>query len=49
MIANAGIRRIYYGEFYRDERSLEVAPQLGIELVALFTTPVAAESTGDNR
>lgn len=49
MIANAGIRRIYYGEFYRDERSLEVAPRLGIELVALFTTPVAAESTGDNR
>ena len=49
MIANAGIRRIYYGEFYRDERSLEVAPRLGIELVALFTATVAAESTGDKR
>ena len=31
--ANAGIKRICYGEFYRDERSFEVARQLGIELV----------------
>jgi len=35
LIANAGIRRIYYGEFYRDERSLRVAGQTGIELVDL--------------
>ncbi len=35
LIANAGIRRIYYGEFYRDERSLKIAPRLGIELVDL--------------
>ena len=35
LIANAGIRRIYYGEFYRDERSLRVASQTGIELVDL--------------
>lgn len=35
MIANAGIRKIYYGEFYRDERSREVAAQIGIELVDL--------------
>ena len=47
MIANAGIRRIYYGEFYRDERSLEVAPRLGIELVALMATEVAADSPGE--
>ncbi len=33
--ANSGIRRIYYGEFYRDQRSLEVAGRLGIELVDL--------------
>src|SRR5918912_3439453 len=33
LIANAGIRRIYYGEFYRDERSRETANQVGIELV----------------
>ena len=35
LIANAGIRTIYYGEFYRDERSIEVAKQLGIKLVDL--------------
>jgi len=35
LIANSGIRRIYYGEFYRDERSLEVAPRLGIDLIDL--------------
>jgi len=32
MIANGGIRRICYGEFYRDERIFEVAGRLGIEL-----------------
>lgn len=31
--ANAGIQRICYGEFYRDERSFEVAKTLGIEMV----------------
>jgi dCMP deaminase len=31
--ANAGIVRICYGEFYRDERIFEVARQLSIELV----------------
>ena len=37
MIANAGIRRIVYAEFYRDERIFTVAPKLGIELVHLPT------------
>lgn len=32
MIANAGITRIAYNEFYRDERIFEFAGQLGIEL-----------------
>ena len=32
-LANAGIERICYGEFYRDERSFQVAEQLGIEMV----------------
>jgi dCMP deaminase len=32
-IANGGIRRIIYGEFYRDERIFDVANRLGIELV----------------
>ncbi len=35
LIANAGLRTIYYGEFYRDERSLEVARPLGIALIDL--------------
>ena len=32
MIANAGITRIVFGEFYRDERIFEFAKRLGIEL-----------------
>ncbi len=32
LIANAGIKAIGYGEFYRDERIFEVARQLNIEL-----------------
>jgi dCMP deaminase len=35
MIANAGIRAIHYGEFYRDRKSLKVAPRIGIRLVDL--------------
>lgn len=35
LIATAGVRRIYYGEFYRDQRSLEIAGAAGIELIAL--------------
>jgi dCMP deaminase len=35
LIANAGIQRIVYGEFYRDARIFEVAQRLGIELVGL--------------
>ncbi|MEK6891780.1 MAG: cytidine/deoxycytidylate deaminase family protein [Nanoarchaeota archaeon] len=33
MLANAGIKKIYYGEFYRDERIFDVAKQIGIELM----------------
>jgi dCMP deaminase len=32
-IANAGINRIVYGEFYRDERVFEVAERLSIDMV----------------
>jgi dCMP deaminase len=39
LIANAGIRRIYYGEFYRDTRSIEVAGRVGIELIDLSAAP----------
>jgi dCMP deaminase len=34
-LANAGIRRIVYGEFYRDERIFSVAQRLNIELLHL--------------
>ena len=33
LIANAGIKRIYYNEFYRDERIIEHAKNAGIELM----------------
>jgi dCMP deaminase len=32
-IANAGMKRIVYAEFYRDERIFEVAKTIGVELV----------------
>lgn len=35
MVANAGVRRIVYGEFYRDQRTIDVAVHIGIELVLL--------------
>jgi len=35
LIANAGIRRVLYGEFYRDERLLQYAREAGIELLHL--------------
>lgn len=37
-IANAGIRRVVFGEFYRDDRIFEVAKTLQIELVDLSGT-----------
>jgi dCMP deaminase len=46
LIANAGIRTIYYGEFYRDERSIEVARQLGIKLVDLTQAVRELEQQG---
>jgi dCMP deaminase len=33
LIANAGIARVCFGEFYREPRIFEVAARLGIELV----------------
>ena len=32
LIANAGVKRIVYGEFYRDQRIFDFAAELGIEL-----------------
>lgn len=33
LIANAGIRRIVFGEFYRDKRIFEFSQQLNIQLI----------------
>ena len=33
MLANAGIKKIFYGELYRDERIFDVAKRIGIELI----------------
>jgi dCMP deaminase len=41
-VANSGIRRIVYGEFYRDNRIFDVAKQLNIELHHL---PLANQPT----
>jgi dCMP deaminase len=35
MIANAGLKKIVYGEFYRDERVFAIADKLGIEIKRL--------------
>src|SRR5512140_3575829 len=35
LIANAGCRRIVFGEFYRDNRIFEFSQQVGLELVEL--------------
>jgi len=35
LLANSGIKRIVFGEFYRDERSLKAAGIAGIEIVHL--------------
>lgn len=35
MIANAGIRRIVFGEFYRDARIFDIARRLEIQLVGI--------------
>jgi len=42
LIANAGLVRIVFGEFYRDPKIFEVSQALGMELVD-FSTRVAKE------
>lgn len=41
LVANSGIRRIVFGEFYRDHRIFEFSKLLGIELVHLEPEAVA--------
>lgn len=43
MCANAGIKRINFGEFYRDERIFELAQKLGIELANVKLDAARAE------
>ncbi len=43
LVVNAGIRTVYYGEFYRDERSIEVARRLGVDLIDLSREVSASE------
>ncbi len=38
LIANSGIKRIFFLEFYRDERIYEVAQAAGIELLQITTS-----------
>ncbi|MEK6606773.1 MAG: cytidine/deoxycytidylate deaminase family protein [Myxococcota bacterium] len=35
MVANSGVKRVIFGEFYRDDRIFDVAKRLGIELTHL--------------
>lgn len=39
ILANAGIKRIVFGEFYRDERIFVFAARVGIELVHVPLNP----------
>ena len=39
LIANAGIGRIVFGEFYRDQRIFDTSQQLGIELIDFSKKP----------
>ena len=45
LIANAGIKRIVYGEFYRDDRIFDVARQTGIALVDLSAESVQSRTS----
>ena len=48
VIANAGIKRICYGEFYRDERIFDFARRLGIELVQCGPVVATSVTTKDH-
>jgi dCMP deaminase len=48
LIVNAGIVRVCYGEFYRDERIFDAAREAGIELVHVLL-PEVSEGRADAR
>jgi dCMP deaminase len=43
LIANAGVRKVYYGEFYRDDKVIRFAEELGIEMIHLGLEEPAPE------
>ena len=45
LIANAGCRRIVFGEFYRDNKIFEFSQKLGIELVDLTSSAPGTKET----
>jgi dCMP deaminase len=49
MIANAGIRTVYYGEFYREERIHRYAELAGIQLIDLSGDPGPPSEGGASR
>src|SRR5262245_46665191 len=46
LTANAGIKGICYGEFYRDERIFSVAQRLGLELVDMSKAQIEGAPGG---
>ncbi len=49
LIANSGIRRICYGEFYRDKRIFDIAKKLKIQLVKLDVEEARRHAEADLR
>jgi dCMP deaminase len=48
LIANSGINRVFYGEFYRDEKSIQTAKKCGIELISMENAKtIDTESLGE--
>jgi dCMP deaminase len=45
-LANAGVLRICYGEFYRDERIFDIAARLHIELLHVALKPISLPGVG---
>lgn len=46
LLANAGVRRIVFGEFYRDPKVYEFSRALGLELVDLSSSSSSSEGAG---
>jgi dCMP deaminase len=46
IIVNAGMKKIFFGEFYRDDRIFHVAQRLGIELIDLSGVLAGIRASG---